>query len=428
MTDTATLSRADLEARRTAILAVLDNPDATPDQLTAATTEAAEVRTALEGFNARTEAATAARAALLGVPADQVRPTAAPFQTGETRSDAPPVRQSAAAQVIASEAFAQFRARGYSGQVAIDVPDRRALIDNSGTSGGAFQNPARPVDVPMNNADRAPRLADLIDRRPTDSNTVEYVQETTAGGAGNTAGETAEGGLKPEATFTFVVITDSVRTIAHWTNITRQTADDNAQLTGYVQGRLGYGLEFRLDSQIINGTGTSPQLRGILNTSGTGVYVAPASEAAVLSIRKAMTVAQGSEYAPDTCVLNPLDWERVELSTDSQGMFRVTPNVSGVLAPRIWGLNVVATTAIAGSLPDPDGAGALTATTGRFIVGSFRMGATLWEREGVRVMMTDSHASNFTSNILTLLAEMRAALSIWRPKAFVVGSFSAGTN
>ena len=41
------------------------------------------------------------------------------------------------------------------------------------------------------------------------------------------------------------------------------------------------------------------------------------------------------------------------------------------------------------------------------------------------MLLTDSHASNFTSNILTLLAEMRAGLSVWRPAAFVDGRFSA---
>ena len=38
--------------------------------------------------------------------------------------------------------------------------------------------------------------------------------------------------------------------------------------------------------------------------------------------------------------------------------------------------------------------------------------------------MSDSPASNFTSGILTLLAEVRVALSVWRPLAFVDGQFA----
>lgn len=416
---TATLSLADLETRRAEILAQLDDPNFDGDH-DALITSAEEVRVQIEDRNARATRAAAARASLTNAVPAQVHSTSAPAPREEQ-----PEQRSIGARVVESPAFAQFRDRGYSGQVALDLPgSTRALLDNTGTSLGAFQNPARPTDVPMANADRVLRLADLIDRRPTDSNTVEYVQETTAAGAGGTGAEVAEGALKPEATFTFQVVTDSVRTIAHWVNITRQSADDNAQMVGYIEGRLGYGLEHRLDAQILNGNGTAPNLRGILNTAGVSTYVAPAAEANVISIRRAITLGQQSEYAPDTVVMNPADWERIELSVDSQGMFRVSPNVANSLAPRIWGLNVVPTTAILGGSPDPDGAGAGVAVAGRFVVGSFRMGATLWERDGIRVLMTDSHASNFTSNILTLLAEMRAALSIWRPKAFVVGTFA----
>jgi len=58
-------------------------------------------------------------------------------------------------------------------------------------------------------------------------------------------------------------------------------------------------------------------------------------------------------------------------------------------------------------------------------VGSFREGATLWERDTDRLHLSDSHASNFTSNILTLLAELRAALTVLKPSAFVKGTLGA---
>jgi HK97 family phage major capsid protein len=116
-------------------------------------------------------------------------------------------------------------------------------------------------------------------------------------------------------------------------------------------------------------------------------------------------------------VLNPVDWEAIELSTDSQGMFRVAPNVQAGAPAVIWGLRVVATTAITGTV--------FGTTGGTFLVGGFREGATLWERTQIEMYITDSHASNFTANILTLLAELRAALSVWRPKAFVKGTFGA---
>lgn len=410
---------ADLAAERDDLLARLSNPGP-DDDLDALSTRAQEVVTLITEQNDRAARATAVRTALAAAePVRSEQRRQQPHQQGGQGGQGTPAPEQPAAQVRLGRAFtqsdglAEFRARGGSGTAVIAVPGEvRALI----TSDTIAQQNLRVPDRPQANRDRALRIADLIDRRPINTDTVEYVREDTVS---DSAAEVAEGSVKPEASFTLSVQTDTVRTIAHWVNMTRQSAEDDTTLEGYVEGRLIYGLEKRLEASILDGNGTAPNLRGIMQTSGIGTYTAAASEAAVISIRKAKTVAQLSEYEPDTVAMNPVDWERVELSTDSQGMFRVSPNVLQALTPRVWGLNVVATTVMTGSTG---------VAGGTFLVGSFREGATLWERTGIRVLLTDSHASNFTSNILTLLVEMRAGLSVWRPKAFVKGTFSVGTN
>jgi HK97 family phage major capsid protein len=300
------------------------------------------------------------------------------------------------------QAFIQ---RGFVGSASVDFPtlEARALIDSTGVGLNGSRNPY--VGTIDQTPDRPLRLADLIDRQTTDLGSVPYLIEGLNTGA---AAEVAEGAAKPEATFTFTEDSAPVRTIAHWVPITRQAAEDNSTLVGYINGRLAYGLELRLDAQILNGNGTAPNLRGIMNTSGIGTYTPGAAEARIITIRKAITLAQISEYQPDTVVLHPTDWQGIELDTDNNGAFRVTTNPQNALTPRLWGLNVVVTTAI---------------TVANYLVGAFRMGATLWERHGVRLLVSDSHGTNFTSNILVLLAEMRAALTVWRPAAFVKGAF-----
>ena len=406
------------QTRRTELLAILANPPADTD-LDAITAEAEEVSTRIAASNELATRASAARARLLGNAPAAAAPAEVTPDQRSAAGDQPPAGQapvlSPGRAFVESESFLQFRSRGATGTAQIMLPGSlgtRAVIDNTATSGGAFQNPPHAADIPQAFRDRMPRLVDLLDRRTTENNTVEYVQDTTAIGGG-VAAETAEGGLKPESTFTFVVVSEPVRTVAHWVNLTRQSVDDNSMLQGYVEGRLTYGLDFRIDNQILNGTGVSPNLKGILNVTGLGAYVAPLNEQAIISIRKAITVGQQSEYAPDTCVMSPAAWQRVELSVSSgSGEFRLTPTQQA-LSPRIWGLTVVPTTAIAD----------LT-----FLVGAFLMGCTLWERAGTVLLMTDSHASNFTSNIITLLAERRAALAVWRPKAFVKGTFDSAGN
>lgn len=418
-------SRSDLEAERDDLLTRLATPG-DGDDLDALALRADEIVEALTALDESERRAREARERLSrsqparredrsgGQPARQ-------RGTGEERREEEPVETPTitpdllARSFVRSDALAQFRQRGGSGTAAFAMEGEvRALVT---TTTMPAPQPTRvpgvvaPIDRPL-------RILDLIDRQTISTDSIEYVQEVLAT---SNAAEVAEGALKPEASFDADLVTDTVRTIATWVNMTRQAAEDDNQVEGYIRGRLTRGIEKRLEDSVLAGDGVAPNLRGILNTSGIGTYTAASGEAAVISIRKAKTVAMLSEYTPDAVALNPVDWERVEISVDSNGSFRVTPSVLQALTPRIWGLNVVESTAMTGTV------GGATPVGGTFLVGGFREGATLWERSGIRVLLTDSHASNFTSNILTLLAEMRAGLSVWRPAAFVKGTFSTGT-
>ena len=48
----------------------------------------------------------------------------------------------------------------------------------------------------------------------------------------------------------------------------------------------------------------------------------------------------------------------------------------------------------------------------------------IWDRQQATVHLTDSHASNFVSNVLTLLVEKRLALEVSRPAAFTKITFN----
>lgn len=409
---TADLTRMtgdELNAHAAELAQRIESPVAGDDQA-ALVARAGDVVAAINTHNSARAAADAARAALAGARASGTPAAAAPQrvpangggeQEPESRAtEVPDVARS----IMADPGFGAFRAHP-SGKLTVEVPGEvRALF----TTGGYPSQPTRVPGVQQPNRDTPLTVLDLIDRQSINTNTVEWVQEVTAPAG---AVEVAEGSAKPESTFSLELKSDTAATIAHWVNITRQALEDEGQLRGYVQGRLTFGLFKRLNAQVLNGNGTSPNLRGILQTSGIGTYVSAAGESKLVAIRKAKTVAALSEYAPDGVVLNPTDWESVELDTDDNGQFRAVASVAAGATPRVWGLAVVETTNIA---------------AGTFLVGGFREGVTLWERTGVNVYITDSHASNFTSNILTMLVEMRAALSVWRPKAMVKGTFTPG--
>lgn len=321
---------------------------------------------------------------------------------------------SAAEAFIRSKALETFRANGKRGQFSVDGMDFRAAPVGTVTTGTQPQQNTRIPGVIPNNPDFPLLVASLLDRQTSDGTTLEYMRDTSGPqSTWNKAAVVAEGADKPmSGPFTFDLISTTLKTVAHWVPVTRQTADDNAQLMGYINGRLTYGLEYKLDREILTGNGTT-EMQGILTTPGIGTYQpgVGSTDVKLISVRKAKTQGELAMYPPTAVVLNPMDWQDIELDEDANGQFRVIANVTDPGAPmRLWGLTVVTTVAM---------------TAGTALLGGFRTGATLWERQGITILMTDSHADYFTANTLVILAERRANVAVHTPQAFVRITFAA---
>ncbi|MGY4903310.1 phage major capsid protein [Streptomyces sp. 900116325] len=318
---------------------------------------------------------------------------------------------SVAEAFVRSKALETFRANGKRGQFGVD---HRVAPAGTLTTGTQPQQNTRVPGIIPNNPDFPLLVANLLDRQTSDGTTLEYMRDTSGPQATwNKAAVVAEGADKPKTgPFTFDLITTTLKTVAHWVPITRQAADDNSQLVGYINGRLTYGLDYKLDREILTGNG-STEMQGILTTAGIGAYQ-PASgntDAKLITVRKAKTQGELAMYPPDAIVMNPLDWQDIELDTDANGQFRVITTVTDSGAPmRIWGLTVVTSVAM---------------TAGTALLGGYRTGATLWERQGITILMTDSHADYFTANTLVILAERRANVAVHTPQAFVKITFAA---
>ena len=405
---------AELRAARDEAIAALDAEDAGEDQARAADEIAAEIErrnTITEATNARRQRLAAVEVAERWRPeSGNGRPDPGPRERGQRGpgEDGPPRGGDGASldpdnwRQMVAEGGAAYMARGAHGTAEIlNLPratDLRTLVTTA-------TYPSQPQRVPgvLHAPTPQLRVADLLDQQTATSGVIEWVIETASPVTANTAIEVAEGTAKPEGAFTFTVASKALATIAVWVPITRQAAEDEAQLTGYIQGRLSYSCEKRLDSQLLNGDGTAPNIRGILNTAGVQTQ-SMATDSKLVSIRKMITKVQVAGYDASGIVLNPVDWEDVELSTDDNGAWIFTNDPSSLVGPRVWGLPVVPTVAIA---------------AGTMLVGAFREAATLWRKAGVRILMSDSHTDNFVKNILVILAEMRAQLAVYAPPAFV---------
>jgi HK97 family phage major capsid protein len=411
-----------LTEQRDEVMNLLANFSGTEDEETALLARADQIVASIEQANQRDARRRALTAA---VPPGDPQPQPGPQGGGQQRVEpgmqpddrGNPHPVSAAEAFIRSKALETFRSNSYNGKISVEHRD--APTGTTTTTTYPLQNTRVPGVIPAY-PDYPLLIANLLDRQTTDGTTIEYLRDisgpVTGSGTWNKAAVVAEGAAKPQSgPAVFETITTSTKTVAHWWPITRQAADDNSQLMGYINGRLSYGLDFKLDRQILTGNGTT-EMQGILTTSGIGSYqpVVDSTDSKLITIRKAKTQGELALYPPDAVVLNPTDWQDVELDQDGTGNFRVIADVvNGTSPTRIWGLTVVSSVAMA---------------AGTSLLGGFRAGATLWERQGITILMSDSHAELFIANTLVVLAERRANVAVHVPAAFVKITFANASS
>ena len=258
----------------------------------------------------------------------------------------------------------------------------------------------------------------LFDQIETDQNSFAYMEETTFT---NAAAEQAEEATTAEATLDFTEKTASIRKIGVFLPVTEELLADVNGIQGYVNSRLGTMMKLRLDGQIMDGDGSAPNLGGLLNTSGINsfTYGSYSGELARLGqIYQAITEIRKDAFVePDAIIMHPSDWYDIVTSvTDQAGttsaglasknpLFMVAGGFGADVAPRIWGLPVVTTTAVAAG----------TQMVGRFGGGE---AAHLVMRQGIDLAVSDSHSDFFLKGKLAIRATMRVGLVVYRPTAF----------
>lgn len=247
----------------------------------------------------------------------------------------------------------------------------------------------------------------LLPSMPTTSNAIEFTKENVFT---NSAAEAAEGAAKAESALTWTLVNMPVSTVAHWIKISKQLAADAPALAAYVNTRMRYGVNQKVDTQLVVGDGTAPNISG---TFDTGNYTAHGYTNAALAaisttlkklvlIRKVMADLYAAGYPADAIVLNPADWATIEIELFTTAAGQTLYSVNDAGQARLFGVPVVQ---------------AIGMAVDTFQVGRFSEAYTLYNREGVVVEMSDSDSDNFTKNLITLRAERRLALATEKPAA-----------
>ena len=292
----------------------------------------------------------------------------------------------------------------------------------SSTSAGAFVVNER-TDIVESLGRKPLTVRDLVAKRRTTSDAVEFVRQTSHTNAAavvaeatSSAGPTnvsgtltynAGGGYKPEGAWAFEVVTTNVKTIAEWVPVTKRALADVAQLEGLINDELAADIAEAEEGQILNGNGSGENFTGITATSG--IQTQAFSTDLFTSVRKGVTKLRTvGRVNPSALLVNPADAEKIDLLKDANNVYYYGgPQVIGQRT--LWGVPVVESETMA------EGTG---------LIGDFSK-AVLWDREQTTVTMTDSHSDFFVRNLVAILAEERLAFGVTRPTGFCTVALAA---
>lgn len=312
--------------------------------------------------------------------------------------------KTAGAEFVNSDKFKEFAEAGIQRGTRFTTSVKQ--ITSASASAGDLIVPDRLGGIiapPM----RRMTVRDLITPGRTNSNLIQYVRET---GFTNSAGTVAEGTKKHESDMEFELVSTPVVKIAHYVKASTEILMDAPMLQSYIDGRLRYGLRFAEEAQLLKGSGVGNNLNGIY-TQATA-YAAPitiANATRIDTIRLALLQAELAEFPSTGIVLHPSDWAAIELQKDTTGAY-IFANPQSLAQPALWGRPVVTTQAM---------------DANDFLVGAFQLGAQVFDRMQDTVTIATENEDDFVNNLVTIMAEERLGLAVYRPEAFVKGELEA---
>ena len=249
-------------------------------------------------------------------------------------------------------------------------------------------DPQRPIAV-----------VDYIPQMTTGMDTIKYMKETTFT---NAADGVAEGGAYGEAALAYTEQSQPVEKIGVWMPVTDEQLEDVQGMVGLLNQRMTYMLRNVLDTTVLAGTGTTPQLEGTLNI--TNLQTQPlGADARPDAIYKAMTKVRSVGFdEPSLVLMHPNDWQSIRLLTTSDGIY-IFGSPSDAGSERIWGKPVLQTTA---------------ETEGTAIVGDYRQYSALYMKRGIQFQVTNAHSDYFIKGKQAIRADVRMSMVHFRDTAF----------
>lgn len=259
---------------------------------------------------------------------------------------------------------------------------------------------------------RMPLFRNIVNVSTIRGNKVTWVNKEAQEG---TAGMTAEGAKKSQISWTYTEESADVKKITAFVKVSKEALDDLDFLRSEINTDLREAIEIKLDEQISDGDGVGQNLKGILQYAPTFTVTGTSFATAVFNanrldvLRTAVALVKKKRFNPNYIVISPMDAALMDLEKGTDGHYILPPFVTAD-GQRIAGVLVIENEAI---------------EEGSFLIGDFTK-SNLRIREEININLGYEN-DDFTKNLVTILAEMRAVHYIKKHHipAFLQGTFAA---
>ena len=298
---------------------------------------------------------------------------------------------------------AELKGRRKSQTVEIEL-DTKAAADMLSASATALRTET-PQLLGYQNVPTS--VEDVIAKGTISGDLLKYVRES--GFTGKPA-FTKEGQAKAKVSIELTTKTASVTKITAYFKVSEETTKDYPQFVSYLQARVSTELAIVKGDGMLFGDGQDENLQGIMPLAAafdtTVSKIANAQKIDVL--RKAIAQVRKAKYKASAILMNPEDVADMELVKDANGNYLLPTVYTGSL-PSIGRVSIVEVDAM---------------PQGQFLVGAFDLGVQYFTREGLNIRVYDQNEDDAIKNMVTVVIEERGVQAVYRPEAFVKGTFA----
>ena len=293
-------------------------------------------------------------------------------------------------------------------QVEMKVAGSMSLAGNvTGQIPQAFRIPGYN-DVPQ----REVRFLQLFQMGQIGVNIVEWVYMANEDG---TAGATAEGAAKKQIDWDWLLGTERVEKYTAYIKVTTEMVADISFMQNAIQTQLSRKLLQSVELGSYSGSGTTPNLRGVLTVAtawAAGAFALAVDNANLVDVLRVGVnqIALALQPMPNYILLHPTDLltlKMIKVSATDKRYIDVLQEIA--MNSTMDGIPIITTTLV---------------TQGTFLIGNRALQHML-QREAVRVEI-GYDGNDFTTNFVTVRAEWRGVVYVETNDrtAFVTGTIA----